>query len=83
MTFRLWRCFSTQVADFVIPVFTVLEYLFYMGWLKVFTNLKVIKDKFSKMVKTRLQKRCSIPLAKMTTTLTLTTSLTETFRFPR
>jgi len=31
--------YNNDVADFVIPVFTVLEYLFYMGWLKVAETL--------------------------------------------
>merc|ERR1719249_43111 len=31
--------YNNEVADFVIPVFTVLEYLFYMGWLKVAETL--------------------------------------------
>jgi len=31
--------YDNDVADFVIPVFTVLEYLFYMGWLKVAETL--------------------------------------------
>merc|ERR1712032_156197 len=31
--------YNNDVADFVIPVFTVLEYLFYMGWLKVTETL--------------------------------------------
>merc|ERR1719474_1902781 len=31
--------YDNDVADFYIPVFTVLEYLFYMGWLKVAETL--------------------------------------------
>jgi len=31
--------YNNDVADFVIPVFTILEYLFYMGWLKVAETL--------------------------------------------
>ena len=27
--------YDNTVADFVIPCFTILEYLFYVGWLKV------------------------------------------------
>ena len=27
-------------ADLVIPVFTFLQFFFYMGWLKVFINIK-------------------------------------------
>lgn len=29
--------YDNDIADFYIPVFTILEYLFYMGWLKVFS----------------------------------------------
>ena len=31
--------YDNDVADFYIPVFTFLEYLFYMGWLKVAETL--------------------------------------------
>ena len=31
--------FNVQVADFFIPAFTILEFLFYMGWLKVAAHL--------------------------------------------
>ena len=27
--------YDNDVADFYVPIFTILEYLFYMGWLKV------------------------------------------------
>jgi len=31
--------YDNDVADFYIPIFTILEYLFYMGWLKVAETL--------------------------------------------
>jgi len=31
--------YDNEVADFYIPIFTILEYLFYMGWLKVAETL--------------------------------------------
>ena len=31
--------YDNDVADFYVPIFTILEYLFYMGWLKVIDTL--------------------------------------------
>ena len=31
--------YDDNMADFYIPVFTILQYLFYMGWLKVAETL--------------------------------------------
>ena len=34
--------YDENMADFYVPVFTILQYLFYMGWLKVWLGLNLI-----------------------------------------
>ena len=38
--------YDDNMADFYIPVFTILQYLFYMGWLKVHFDLDHCIGKF-------------------------------------
>ena len=39
--------YDNDVADFYIPIFTILEFLFYMGWLKVSYKCLIITDSTS------------------------------------
>lgn len=61
------RGYPGHEVDFYIPVFTILQFFFYVGWLKVSEALGILSISSADNSTCRWQRHLSIPLVKMTT----------------